>query len=872
MKSRESTLLEREEPLRRLETALGAARRGQGRILSVEGEAGIGKTTLTLSFAEAHRADAQVLIGGCEHLVTPEPLGPLRDIARESQGRFTVSSSGQLATFESLLRLLTAGRDRPALLIIEDIHWADDSTLDLLRYLGRRIRSTPILAIVTFRNDEAASQSRLAALYADLPRDCCERLELLPLSAAAVSQLAGTRMSGGDVFDATGGNPFHVTEYLATPPPSIPHGVRDATLARASRLSSLARRTLDCASIFPRQIDEETLFVLAEDRDHVGIEECLRGGMLKAKDGKLAFRHELARRAIHDAMAPLHRRNLHAAALAHLQSRPQPRAAACAHHAQHAGAIQELVTYSIRAANEAAALGAHRESLSHIARALEHGPSLSNVERADLLEQQAVSGELCGAFDVAMTAIENAIAARKRAGDILGLGNALCVSARLYWQRGQAEVAEQRSQEALAVLHDSQDSWQYAMALSGQSQLDMLADRLDGALSRAAEAMERAERLGRSDIYLHALTNSVAAGCAANGDAAVSIFLAAIDEANRRQEPDFLPRLYVNLVYTSACDRLYAGLFDHLDQGIAAAAARDNVPLEAYMRGVRASALLDLGRTREALAEAEAVLHGPYPTGITRFTAQIAAARARLRLGLPDDDSLELARGLQTSQRDIMRMGPIAVADAEALWLGLSRPQARERLHKAFTLALRSRSQPWQLADTALWLTILGEKVEIPADILDRIRLAPRLHISGAWREAAAAWADLGCPYEQAIALSMGDEAAQREALGLFDNQGAAPAAARLRQQMRARGARAVPRGPIGATRANPAGLTRRQGQVLTLVSQGLNNTEIAARLHISAKTAEHHVSAIMALFNVRSRGEAAEMARTRGLLGGAEK
>ncbi|HEV7632943.1 MAG TPA: AAA family ATPase, partial [Steroidobacteraceae bacterium] len=254
MKSRESTLLEREEPLRRLEAALGAARRGQGRILSVEGEAGIGKTTLTLSFAEAHRADAQVLIGGCEHLVTPEPLGPLRDIARESQGRFTVSSSGQLTTFESLLRLLTAGRDRPALLIIEDIHWADDSTLDLLRYLGRRIRSTPILAIVTFRNDEAASQSRLAALYADLPRDCCERLELLPLSAAAVSQLAGTRMSGGDVFEATGGNPFHVTEYLATPPPAVPHGVRDATLARASRLSALARRTLDCASIFPRQI------------------------------------------------------------------------------------------------------------------------------------------------------------------------------------------------------------------------------------------------------------------------------------------------------------------------------------------------------------------------------------------------------------------------------------------------------------------------------------------------------------------------------------------------------------------------------------------------------------------------------------------
>lgn len=867
MKTREATLLEREEPLHRLTTALAAARRGQGRILSVEGEAGIGKTTLALSFAESHRGDAQVFIGGCEHLVTPEPLGPLRDIARNSEGRFTISTAGQLATFESLLRLLTAVRGRPALLVIEDVHWADDSTLDLLRYMGRRIRAMPILAVVTFRNDEAASQSRLAALYADLPRDCHDRVELQPLSQAAVSQLAGARMPAAEVFQATGGNPFHVTEYLATPPPAIPHGVRDATLARASRLSAQARRTLDCASIFPRQIDEETLFVLAEDRDHLGTEECLRGGMLKAKDGALAFRHELARRAIHDAMAPLHRRNLHAAALKQLQSRPQTRAAECAHHAQHAGALQELVQYSIRAAGEAAALGAYRENIAHIARALEHGVHLSNAQRADLLEQQATNGELCGAFDVAMAAIESAIDARKRAGDIPGLGNALVISARLYWQRGQADVAENRSQEALAVLHDCKESWQYAMALSGQSQLDMLADRVDSALPRAAEAMQRAERLGRSDIYLHALTNSVAAGYAANDAEGVPKFLAAIEETKRRNEPDFLPRLYVNLVYNTASDRHYPGLFEHIEQGIAAAIARENVPLEAYMRGVRALALLDLGRLRESLAEAEDVLHGPYPAGITRFTSQIAAARARLRLGLPDVGWLEQARGLQTSQRDIMRMAPLAVADAEALYLGASRPNALESLRRSFELAQRSTCQPWLVADAAIWLVILGEDIVFPAGILERMSLAPRLHVTGAWREAAAAWAELGCPYEQALALSRGDEAAQREALLLFDTLSAAPAAARLRQQMRARGARAVPRGPIGATRANPAGLTRRQDQVLALVAQGLNNAEIAARLHISAKTAEHHVSAIMALFNVRTRGEAAETARARGLL-----
>ena len=283
-------LLEREAPHARLEAALDAARLAQGRVVSIEGEAGIGKTSLVLTFAEAHQGDARVHIGGCEHLATPEPLGPLRDIARESQGRFSVSSTGQLAAFEALLRLLTSGRG-PALLVLEDIHWADDATLDLLRYLGRRIRSAPILVVVTFRNDEGASRARLTSLWADMPRDHRERIELEPLSLDAVSALAdGMECAGHEVFEATGGNPFHVTEYLATPGHSVPPSVQDATLARAAGLSPRGRRALDCAAIFPRQIDEETLRLLADDADHAGVEECLRSGEMAFSTARAARR------------------------------------------------------------------------------------------------------------------------------------------------------------------------------------------------------------------------------------------------------------------------------------------------------------------------------------------------------------------------------------------------------------------------------------------------------------------------------------------------------------------------------------------------------------------------------------------------------
>jgi len=232
-------LLEREEPLARLDSALQAAIQGRGRVVTVEGEAGIGKTSTVFAFVEAHQAHAGVHVGSCEHLTTPEPLGPLRDVARDSRGRFSLSATSHLASFEALLRLLTQRRG-PAILVIEDLHWADDLTLDLLRYLARRIRAEQVLVVVTFRHDEAGSRDRLAALWADMPRDAYERIELPALSLDAVSTLAQSRRrSPREVFDATGGNPFHVTEYLATSGDRVPRSVHDASMSSDCLLASV---------------------------------------------------------------------------------------------------------------------------------------------------------------------------------------------------------------------------------------------------------------------------------------------------------------------------------------------------------------------------------------------------------------------------------------------------------------------------------------------------------------------------------------------------------------------------------------------------------------------------------------------------------
>jgi DNA-binding NarL/FixJ family response regulator/tetratricopeptide (TPR) repeat protein len=873
MTSHQPVLLEREAPRAVLEQALAAARVGRGHVVSVEGEAGIGKTSLVLSFAAAHRHDARVYVGGCEHLATPEPLGPLRDIARDSEGRFSISATSQLTTFEALLRLLRLGR-APGLLLIEDIHWADDATLDLLRYLGRRVRELPILIVTTFRNDEASSQARLASLWSDMPRDCSQRIDLHPLSAAAVAVLAGQHGRDGSrqILEITGGNPFYVTEFLAGDGAAVPQRVRDATLARSSRLSVHARRTLECASIFPRQIDQKLLLELSGDTSYDWIEECIHAGMLKISGVSLSFRHELARRAVQDSMAPLRRRELHANALALLKDEPQVGAAAVAHHAQEAGNTEDLVAYSLRAADEASALGSHRQSVEHLTRALEHAPLFLDAERADLLQRLAEAGEQCGAFDVAMKATEQAIAIRRATADILGLGNALRTAARLHWHYGQPEIAERLANEAVDTLREHRTSWQYAMALSTQSQLDMLADRNDLAIPRAQEAMELAESLGRDDIFLHALTNGTTALCATDVEAGVPHMLAALAEARRRDAPDLLPRLYANLVYMMMSDRRYRDLFQHMEQGINAATARENAPFEAYIRGARAIALVDVGRICEGIEEAELVIHGPYPRATSRFNAKIALARGRIRTGQPEDGVLDELRSMPTSERDIMRRAPLAVVDAEALWLGLPRPGALERLRAAFHAALHAQGQQWTLADTAIWLKMLGDPVSLPEELLRRLRPGPRAHIQGNWREAAKAWSETGCPYEQAMALSLGDEGSQLEALAIFDSLGAAPAASKLRREMRARGARGIPRGPNAHTKANPVGLTRRQAQVLALLGEGLSNGRIAERLYISPKTTQHHVSAIIAQLGASTRHEAATAARQRGLLSDHQK
>jgi DNA-binding CsgD family transcriptional regulator len=231
----------------------------------------------------------------------------------------------------------------------------------------------------------------------------------------------------------------------------------------------------------------------------------------------------------------------------------------------------------------------------------------------------------------------------------------------------------------------------------------------------------------------------------------------------------------------------------------------------------------------------------------------------RIRRGDPDAQAvLSEARSLAGTMRELQRIGPLAEVCAEAAWLMGDREGVLREVLPVYEL-VRQRRDPRLKGELAAWLWRVDALDQHPADIAEPYAL----EISGDWRGAAGVWRDLGCPYERATVLGLyGGELEQREALSIFERLGAAPAAQMVRKKMREQGVRGVPRGSRASTRGNPLGLTRREAEILALLSEGLRNAAIARRLFVSTKTVDHHVSAILAKLGTPSRAEAVAMAR----------
>ncbi len=852
-------LLERGPALQAAADYLADATRGDGRLVFVAGEAGVGKTTFVDSVVASADRAVDVAQGACDGSATPAPLGPLREMLPDLPADVWPQDAAQdVDRHDVFTRLSEALRDpvRPFLLVVEDAHWADGATLDLIRHLARRVHRLRALVLVTYRSEEVTGQHPLRVLLGDLASSPgIRRIDLGPLTLDAVRRLVEAAPDGTvdaeELYRQTGGNPFYVTEVLAAGGDAVPRTVHDAVLSRTARLSDAARESLDVVALGgPRA--ELALVTAVAPGCEAALDEALGAGVLQLQGDTLMFRHELARLAVVDEVPRLRALGLHRLILEALEATPGADPARMAHQAEAGGRGEVAARHARVAGERAAALGAHKEAVQQYERVLRHSPDATPAERAALLALLAYELYVTSHIDDALAARRESLEIWRELGDVDAVGDSQRWLSRLSWFAGFNDDAERYGAAATETLA-GRGTWAEAMALSNRGQLCMLAGDLEGTREWAGRALAVLDALppGRDveDVRVHALNNL---GTAENEAGHTELGLRLLNESlDRSVAGDFhehAARAFTNLVSSTVRQHRHAQAEEYLKQGLEYCLERDLDAWDFYMRSWRSRNLLEQGKLDEAVAEAERVIGNLRGFAVSRIGVLTVVARARGWSGRGDAEGpLREAMELAMGTREAQRVSVAYSAACELAWIRGAEDEATALAVEAWEL-VRPDSNPWTHGEVTTW---------VPADLAAEADLdgTPYLaEVAGDWATAAREWEELGSPFARALALARGGTRdGLADAALAFDELGADAAAARARALSRARGW-TPPRSRRADTRAHPDGLTRREAEVLDLLREGLSDAEMAERLVLSRRTVEHHVASILGKLGVSSR------------------
>jgi DNA-binding CsgD family transcriptional regulator/tetratricopeptide (TPR) repeat protein len=841
-------LLERDEQLRAAHGYLADAAAGHGRLVFVGGEAGVGKTTFLERLAA--EADAHVATGWCDGSVTPPPLGPLVDMLPDLPDGTWPEGATRSEVFAGLLAVLRGPGTRPHLLVVEDAHWADEATLDLLRHLARRVHACHALVMVSYRPEDAAAGGGLRVLLGDTASASgTRRIDLAPLSPRAVAVLVAEADGVGaeELYAVTGGNPFFVTEVLGAGV-GMPATVRDAVLARVARLDEVAQRALEVVALAGSRAEASLLDELL-DAGLAALDEAFAHDLLRRAGDDVLFRHELARLAVVEGVPAGRAVHVHRRLLAALERRGAD-AARLAHHADASGDHAAVLRHARAAAAEAAELGAHGEAERQYERALRHGAELPTEELAQHHWDHGYEYYLTSRIDDAIVSVGRARDLWDGLGDRVRVGDAWRCESRLLWFAGNNADARACAERAVDLLADTR-SVELAMALSHRAGLSMLATDLASTRDWGARTLAALEGLpddpDAEEVRLHALNNlGTIEAVAGDLDEGRTLLRQSLDGSRRANLQEHAARAYCNLSSVAVAQRRHTEARRYLDEGILYCTDRDLDSWTTYLLGCRARHHLDRGETRLAREDAAAALRVAN-NAVATLEPLVVVAQLDVRRGEGDAaDAFARAVALAAGMAEGQRVAPTAAARCEAAWIAGDPALAAEIAAEAWPV-LAGVDCPWHRGMVATWLSpeVEAHPPFSPPYAAER---------EGRWADAAAYWEGVSSPFEQALALARsGDPALLTEAVRLFDRQGSAAAAHRARVLLRATGAR-VPRAT--AASSHPQGLTPREEEVLVLVTRGLGDAEIAETLVISRRTAEHHVASLLAKLGASSRRE----------------
>ena len=689
------------------------------------------------------------------------------------------SDASRHERFTTLLDLLA----EPTVIVIEDLHWADEATLDLLVYLGRRLADTPSVLVLTYREHTPDPPPRMTEVMGHLSRSArTTRISLPALSLEAVTRLAdGHDVEPARVHAVTGGNAFFVTEVLASEGDGLPDSVRDAVVGRAAGLSAGARAALETAAVVPDRVELDLLFsVSGASADD--LEECERADLLEIGSRVATYRHELARNAVLDSLPAVRRRELHAAVVRHLMTLSGHHEARIAHHADLAGDAATVLTYAVTAADQAALLGSHREAAAQMDRVLAHLDAADPDRAAAILGRAAMLYQSTGRVAAGLDASTRAVALRREQDDV-DLAVQLATLSRMLWVQARGTEARAAIDEAVKLITSRPGSPGEVMVLSTDSSLAMLAREIPRSLETGRRAVTLARERGDSPALVRALNAVGTASWFAVPDEAEPLLVESLHIAERLRDDIAVAAAMVNLGSGAGEVRRYERALHWLEQARSFCAERDLDHSEHYATSWVARIDLEQGRWNSARALTEHLLLGTDP--ISRIGALTVLAKVRLRRGEQDAGDL-LDAAWEEAQRSghLQRLWPVAAGRAELAWAAGRPDRAQEAVAETLDLASRL-DQQWAIGELGWWSVRAGGEAPSGA-------AAPyAAMIAGDWLRAGDLWTELGCPWEAALSLAETDDPdSLQHASAELHRLGARPDAARVAQRMRGLGPR----------------------------------------------------------------------------------